>query len=254
MATFKLTIEYDGTGFAGWQRQKDERSIQGELERAVQQFSGEAVQVKGAGRTDAGVHALGQIADITLEREDWRTDKVRDAINHYLKPERISVLKCEAVEDGFSSRFNAVRRHYLYRLADRRPPLTLTRGRAWWWPVRLDMDAMADAAEVLVGRHDFTTFRSTSCQARSPIKDVDRIFLSRVNDEIHIEVSARSFLHNQVRSFVGTLKLVGEGRWSKQDVIDALAAQDRTRCGPLAPSEGLYLVKVDYPSGEDEHR
>lgn len=175
MATFKLTIEYDGTDYAGWQRQKDEPSIQGALEEAVRQFSGESVSVKGAGRTDAGVHALGQVADLTLERDDWRTDKVRDAINHYLKPQPISVLAAEVAEDAFSARFHAVRRHYLYRLADRRPPLTITRRQAWWWPVRLDVDAMAEAAEVFLGRHDFTTFRSTSCQAKSPVKDVEAI-------------------------------------------------------------------------------
>ena len=251
MATFKLTIEYDGSDYAGWQRQKDQPSIQEALETAVEQFSGEQARVKGAGRTDAGVHALGQVGDLTLARDDWRADKVRDAINHYLKPQPICIVACEAAGEDFSARFSAVKRHYLYRLADRRPPLTLTRGRAWWWPVRLDMDAMSDAAEVFLGRHDFTTFRSTSCQAKSPVKDVERISLSRVDDEIHIKVCARSFLHNQVRSFVGSLKLVGEGRWTKHDLALALEAKDRTRCGPLAPPEGLYLVRVDYPSGED---
>lgn len=246
MATFKLILEYNGTDYVGWQRQPNEASIQASLEEAVFKFSGEHVRVKGAGRTDAGVHALGQVADITLTKGQWRTDKVRDAINHYLKPQPISILNCEEVDDDFSARFAAVRRHYLYRLADRRPPLTLTRGRAWWWPVKLDIDAMADAAEVLVGRHDFTTFRSTSCQAKSPVRDVEAIDLERVGDEIHIKVLARSFLHNQVRSFVGSLKLVGEGRWTKADVQDALDARERTACGPIAPPEGLYLVRVDY--------
>lgn len=250
MATFKLTIEYDGTDFVGWQRQENGPSIQGALEEAVLRFSGEAARINGAGRTDAGVHAIGQVADLTLARDDWRADKVRDAINHYLKPRPISVVASEPVAADFSARFSAVRRHYLYRLADRRPPLTLTRGRAWWWPVGLDVDAMADAATLLVGRHDFTTFRSTACQARSPVRDVERLDVERVGEEIHIEVSARSFLHNQVRSFVGTLKLVGEGRWTREDVADALAACDRTRCGPLAPPEGLYLTRVDYGSEE----
>jgi tRNA pseudouridine38-40 synthase len=247
MANFKLILEYDGSEYVGWQRQPDEASIQASLEEAVYQFSGERVRVKGAGRTDAGVHALGQVADVALTTRVWRTDKVRDAINHYLKPQPISILSCEEVDDNFSARFSAIRRHYLYRLADRRPPLTLTRGQAWWWPVKLDIEAMADAAEVLVGRHDFTTFRSTSCQAKSPVRDVEGIELSRVGDEIHIEVRARSFLHNQVRSFVGSLKLVGEGRWTKADVEAALGARKRTACGPIAPSEGLYLVRVDYP-------
>lgn len=246
MAVFKLTIEYDGGPFVGWQKQNNGPSVQATLEEAVFAFSGERARVKGAGRTDAGVHALGQIADVTFERDDWRADKVRDAINHYLKQGPISVVAAERVADDFSARFSAVRRHYLYRLADRRPPLTLTRGRAWWWPVPLDVAAMADAAEVLVGRHDFTTFRSTACQAKSPVRDVGRVHVARVGEEIHIEVSARSFLHNQVRSFVGTLKLVGEGRWTRQDVKDALEACDRTRCGPIAPPEGLYLVRVDY--------
>lgn len=246
MAVFKLVIEYDGASFVGWQRQDNGPSVQAALEEAVFEFSGERVKVKGAGRTDAGVHALGQVADITLERGDWRADKVRDAINHYLKQGPISVVAAERAADDFSARFDAVRRHYLYRLADRRPPLALTRGRAWWWPVPLDVEAMAEAAEVLEGRHDFTTFRSTACQAKSPVRDVERVHVARVGGEIHIEVSARSFLHNQVRSFVGTLKLVGEGKWSRQDVIDALEARDRTACGPIAPPEGLYLMQVDY--------
>ena len=252
MARFKLTLEYDGTDYVGWQRQDGLPSIQVALEEAVAGFSGEHVRVNGAGRTDAGVHALGQVADITLEREDWRTDKIRDAINHYLKPQPISVLSCEVVAPDFSSRFSALQRHYLYRLADRRPPLTLTCGRAWWWPVGLDATAMAEAAKELIGQHDFTTFRSTSCQANSPIRSVDAIDIARVGGEIHIEVSARSFLHNQVRSFVGSLKLVGEGRWSRRDLKEALEARDRTACGPIAPSEGLYLVGVDYPSAEEE--
>ncbi len=246
MAVFKLVIEYDGGPFAGWQRQDNGPSVQAALEDAVFDFSGERVTVKGAGRTDAGVHALGQVADITLERGDWRADKVLDAINHYLKQGPISVVAAERASDDFSARFSALRRHYLYRLADHRPPLALERGRAWWWPAPLDARAMADAAQVFEGRHDFTTFRSTACQAKSPVRDVERVHVARVGDEIHIEVSARSFLHNQVRSFVGTLKLVGEGKWSRRDVTLALEACDRTRCGPIAPPEGLYLVRVDY--------
>lgn len=246
MAVFKLTIEYDGGPFAGWQKQKDEASIQEALEDAVFGFSGERARVKGAGRTDAGVHALGQVADLTLERDDWTADKIRDAVNFYLKPRPITVLTVERVADDFSARFSATNRHYLYRLADQRPPLALEAGRAWWWPVPLDVEAMADAAPVLVGRHDFTTFRSTQCQAKSPVRNVDYINVARVGREIHIEVSAKSFLHNQVRSFVGSLKLVGEHKWSRQDMVEALAACDRTACGPLAPAEGLYLWRVDY--------
>lgn len=246
MAVFKLTIEYDGGPFAGWQKQKDEVSVQGALEDAVFSFSGERARVKGAGRTDAGVHALGQVADLTLETGDWDAGKIRDAINYYLKPRPITILSVELAADGFSARFSAKNRHYLYRLADQRPPLALETGRAWWWPVPLDADAMADAAQVLKGRHDFTTFRSTHCQAKSPVRNVDRIHVARVGREIHIEVSAKSFLHNQVRSFVGSLKYVGEGKWTTADMVDALAACDRTRCGPLAPPEGLYLTGVDY--------
>ncbi len=246
MAVFKLTIEYDGGPYVGWQKQTNGPSVQASLEAAVFAFSGEHARVKGAGRTDAGVHALGQVADVTFERDDWNGDTVRDAINHFLKQSPISVLSAEPAAVDFSARFSAVQRHYLYRLADRRPPLALTLGRAWWWPVPLDVEAMAGAADVFVGRHDFTTFRSTECQANSPVRHVDTLQVARVGEEIHIEVSARSFLHNPVRSFVGTLKLVGEGKWTRQDVVDALEARDRTRCGPLAPPEGLYLARVDY--------
>lgn len=246
MAVFKLTIEYDGGPFVGWQKQRDEVSVQGTLEDAVYAFSGERARVKGAGRTDAGVHAFGQVADVTFESDRWTGEKVRDALNAFLKTGPITVLSAEPAPDDFSARFSAKQRHYLYRLADHRPPLALDRGRAWWWPVALDVDAMADAAQVLVGLHDFTTFRSVHCQAKSPKRRVDSVDVVRVGREIHIEVSAKSFLHNQVRSFVGSLKYVGEGKWSKQDLVDALEARDRTACGPLAPAEGLYLARVDY--------
>jgi tRNA pseudouridine38-40 synthase len=242
---FKLTIEYDGGPFVGWQRQENGRSIQQAIEEAIVGFAGETVVVKGAGRTDSGVHALGQVAHIDLAR-DWPADTVRDALNAHLRPEPVAILVAERVEDGFDARFSAVKRHYLYRLSDRRAPLVLDRGRLWWVGQRLDAAAMHAAAQALVGRHDFTTFRSTECQAKSPVKTLDRLDVSREGDEIVVRASARSFLHNQVRSMVGTLKKVGDGKWPVAAVAEALAAASRPRSGPVAPPDGLYLVAVDY--------
>ena len=201
--------------------------------------------VQGAGRTDAGVHALGQVAhfDLASERE---TDTVRDAINAHLRPLPVAILSAEKVPGGFDARRSAVRRHYLYRIANRRPDLALDRGRAWRIPRRLDAETMHVAAQRLVGKHDFTTFRSTECQAKSPEKTLDRLDVSRAGDEIHVTAVARSFLHNQVRSMVGSLVPVGDGKWSTDDLARALAARDRSACGPVAPPDGLYLVKVDY--------
>lgn len=199
----------------------------------------------GAGRTDAGVHAIGQVAHVDLER-DWAPAKIRDAINAQLRPEPISVLDCEQVPDGFDARFSAKARHYLYRVVDRRSPLALERGRAWGVFKPLNAKAMHDAAQGLIGHHDFTTFRSTECQAASPEKTLDRLEVSRHGEIVRIEASARSFLHNQVRSMVGSLKLVGEGRWTSGDLKKALETKDRAACGPVAPPQGLYLVKVDY--------
>ena len=215
------------------------------MRRAIETFSGEVVVPRGAGRTDAGVHALGQIAHIDLVK-DWQPDKVRDALNAQLRPDPISVLACERAREDFDARFSAVARHYLYRIIDRRAPLALERMRAWGVFRPLDAEAMHQAAQALIGNHDFTTFRSTECQAKSPTKTLDRLDVSRHGEIIRVEASARSFLHNQVRSMVGSLKLVGEGRWRADELRAALEARDRGACGAVAPPQGLYLVKVDY--------
>lgn len=249
MSRYKLTIEYDGAPFVGWQRQKNGRAVQQAIEEAVAAFSQERVVVKGAGRTDAGVHALGQVAHIDLSK-DWSADTVRDALNAHLRPEPVAILAVEPVADDFDARFSAVKRHYLYRIADRRAPPALERGRVWSIPTALDAEAMHRAARALIGKHDFTTFRSAECQAKSPVKTLDRLDVSRHGDEIAVRASARSFLHNQVRSMVGALKKVGEGKWPEAEVGAALAACDRARSGPVAPAHGLYLVAVDYGAVE----
>jgi tRNA pseudouridine38-40 synthase len=245
MARYKLVIEYDGAPFVGWQVQHNGVSVQGVLTAAVAAFCGENVHVQGAGRTDAGVHALGQVAHIDLSKP-WDTDTIRDAINAHLRPHPVAVLTAEQVADDFDARFSARQRHYLYRIINRRPDLTLEAGRAWRAPRPLDASAMHEAAQRLVGRHDFTTFRAAECQAKSPVKTLDRLDVERHRDEVRILASARSFLHHQVRSMVGSLVQVGEGRWSADDLAHALAARDRNACGPVAPADGLYLVGVDY--------
>ncbi len=245
MPRYKLIIEYDGTPFAGWQRQANGRSVQEAIEDAVAGFSGERVTIGGAGRTDAGVHALGQVAHVDLAR-DWSADTVRKALNSHLKPEPVAVLAAELAGDEFDARFSAKARHYRYRIINRQPPLTIDAGRAWQVRTPLDAGAMQRAAQRLTGNHDFTTFRNADCQAKGPVKTLDRLIVRRQGEEILIEASARSFLHSQVRSIAGSLRLVGEGRWSADDLSDALAAKDRKACGPVAPAEGLYLVKVEY--------
>lgn len=245
MPRYKLTIEYDGTPFAGWQMQANAPSVQGRLAQAVTAFSGEGSVPGGAGRTDAGVHAMGQVAHLDLSR-DWEPDRVRDALNALVRPDPISVLDCERVADDFDARFSARRRHYLYRIVNRRSPLALERDRAWPVFRPLDADAMDEAAKLLIGRHDFSTFRAAECQARSPLKTLDTLTVSRYGEAIEIRADARSFLHTQVRSMVGSLKLVGEGTWRARDLKAALESCDRSKCGPLAPPYGLYLTKVDY--------
>ncbi|HJT43624.1 MAG TPA: tRNA pseudouridine(38-40) synthase TruA [Rhizomicrobium sp.] len=245
MPRYRLILEYDGSPFVGWQRQDNGRSVQGALEDAIEKLSGERVTVTGAGRTDAGVHALGQVAHFDLEKQ-FEPGKVRDALNYYLRPNPVVVLESDAVDGEFHARFSATARHYLFRILNRRSPPGLEEGRVWHVSPKLDADAMHAAAQLLVGQHDFTTFRAAECQAQSPVKTLDRLDVSRRADEIHIEASARSFLHHQIRSFTGTLKLVGEGKWTVRDIADALAAKDRARCGPVSPPDGLYLVRVDY--------
>lgn len=245
MPRYRITIEYDGTPFIGWQRQAEGVSIQGALETAISKFSGEAPGVRGAGRTDAGVHALGQVAHFDLEKT-WEPGRIRDAMNFHLRPNPIGVLSAEQVDATFDARFSAVKRYYEYRLLTRRAPPILQRHRVWWTMHGLDAAAMHDAAQVFVGKHDFTTFRAAQCQAKSPVKTLDVFDVSRQGEEIVCRVSARSFLHHQVRSMVGSLKLVGEGKWRRADLAAALAAANREACGPVAPAAGLYLVDVDY--------
>ncbi len=246
MPRYRVTIEYDGTPFVGWQRQAAGVSIQGAIEAALYAFCGELVTLRAAGRTDAGVHARGQVAHFNLEqsREPFR---IREAINYHLKPAPITVLDCSQVEADFDARFSAVKRHYLYRILNRRSRPALDQNRVWWVSVPLDAERMSEAARSLIGNHDFTTFRAAQCQAKSPQKTLDRLDVQRDGDEIQVRASARSFLHHQVRSMVGTLKHVGDGRWHVDDVRRALEARDRSRCGVVAPSSGLYLVGVDYP-------
>ena len=245
MPRYKLTIEYDGAPFSGWQIQADGLTVQGVLTAAIAALSGETTLVQGAGRTDAGVHARGQVAHVDLAKE-WDTDTVRDALNAHLRPHPVAVLAAERVGDGFNARTSAVKRHYLYRIINRRPDLTLDRGHAWRVPRPLDDQAMHAAAQRLVGKHDFTTFRSTECQAALPVKTLDQLDVRRDGDEIAVLASARSFLHNQVRSMVGSLVAVGEGKWSADDLARALDARDRAACGQVAPPDGLYLMRVDY--------
>lgn len=249
MPRYKLTIEYDGTHYKGWQRQNDQPSVQQALEKAIEGFVRYPVTVFGAGRTDAGVHAKAQIAHVDLN-EEWDPFRICNATNAHLHNDTIAVLSCTQVLDDFNARFSAIARHYRYRIITRRAPLTLDAMRAWNVKVPLDARAMHEAAQNLLGLHDFTTFRSTECQANSPVKTLTRLDVASVDgvDGQHLEISASapSFLHNQVRSLVGSLKCVGEGRWTAVDLVSALEACDRKRCGPVAPAAGLYLEKVDY--------
>ncbi len=245
MPRFKLTLEYDGAPFVGWQRQENGVSVQEALEGAIFAMTGEEAVAHGAGRTDAGVHAAGQVAHVDLAR-DWSPFRLSEGLNALLAPNPIAVLTAERVADDFDARRSARARHYLYRIVNRRAPLTFDRGRAWAVKSRLDAEAMQEAAKALVGRHDFTTFRDVQCQANSPVRTLDRLDVRREGDRIVFEAGALSFLHRQVRSMVGSLVDVGLGRWSAADLEAALKAADRSRCGQVAPACGLYLARVDY--------
>jgi len=245
MPRYRLTIEYDGTPFVGWQAQDNGVSVQGVLADAIAAFAGERVAIGAAGRTDAGVHALGQVAHLDLIK-DWDGETVRDAINFHLRPSPVAVLAADRVAADFDARFSAVKRHYLYRVINRRADLALDHNRAWRVPRPLDAEAMHAAAQRLIGRHDFTTFRSTECQAKSPVKTLDRLDVTRIGDEIRFNASARSFLQHQVRSMVGSLIHVGEGKWSADELAATLTARNRAACGQVAPPHGLYLIQVDY--------
>lgn len=247
MTRYKIQVEYDGGPFVGWQRQDSGLGVQQVVEEAITAFSGETVRVHCAGRTDAGVHARGQIAHFDLARDDMTTKTVRDAINHHAKPYPVSIVEADIVDDDFHARFSAIEREYLYVILNRRARPAIDRGHVWWVPSMLDAAAMHDAAQVLIGQHDFTSFRATQCQAQSPVKTLDELTVTRVGEQIHIKARARSFLHHQVRNMVGTLKRVGDGKWTAKDVKGALEACDRSAGGETAPADGLYLMRVGYP-------
>ncbi len=250
MPRYALKVEYQGAPFAGWQRQKDLPSVQGAIEAALARLEPRAHTIAAAGRTDAGVHALGQVAHCDLQK-DWDPFRLSEALNYHLKPQPVAILDAARVEGDWHARFSAIERRYLFRILMRRAPATHDRGQVWQVPHRLDIAAMQEAANRLVGHHDFTTFRSTICQAKSPVKTLDELRVEPAEGlsgaEVHFHVRARSFLHNQVRSFVGTLERVGAGAWTADDVQAALEARDRAACGPVCPPQGLYLAAVKYP-------
>jgi len=248
MPRFKLTLEYDGSGFSGWQRQDNGPSIQQAIEDAFFALAADRVSVNGAGRTDAGVHAIGQVAHVDLAKA-WDGWRLREAINAHLIDHKIAVVEIEPVSGEFEARHSALSRHYVYRLVNRRPPPTFDRGRVWHMKRALDAGAMHESAQVLIGHHDFSTFRDSQCQAKSPLRTLDRFEVMRDGDEIRFYVGARSFLHRQVRSMVGSLVEVGRGKWRTADLFAALRSADRSRCGPVAPACGLYLQRVEYPKG-----
>lgn len=245
MKRFKLTVEYHGAGFKGWQRQSNQPTVQGAIEEAILKFSGAAVTLQAAGRTDSGVHAMGQVAHFDLDN-DIDALKVREALNYHLKRHKIAIIDVENVDHTFQARFCAQARHYLYRIRNRRACLTLDYGLMWHVPVPLNVDRMHQAAQLLLGTHDFSTFRSTQCQATSPVRSMDRCDVIKMGDEIQIVLEAKSFLHNQVRSIAGSLQLVGRDKWTIKDFENAFKAADRTKCGPVAPPYGLYFTRVIY--------
>lgn len=248
MPRYRLTIEYDGQPYKGFQAQEALPSVQGSIERAVKAFSGQTLRLQAAGRTDTGVHATGQVIHIDLER-DWRPEVVRDALNAHLTPEPIAIVDAQVAQGDWHARFSATERRYIYRILNRKSPPALDRGKVWHLKKPLDAEAMHEAAQVLIGNHDFTTFRHMQCQAKSPIKTMDVARIWREGEQVLLEFASRSFLHRQVRSMTGTLAEVGIGRWSAADVKAALEARDRKACGPVAPADGLYLVGVKYEAG-----
>ena len=245
MPRYKLTIEYDGQGFLGWQAQPNGQTVQNVLENALAVLHGEPLTLQAAGRTDTGVHALGQIAHFDAPKE-WDPFVLCNALNGNVRPHAVSVISAEQVSEDFQARFSAIGRRYLYRILNRRSPPTIDRGKVWHIPKSLDVDAMHEAAQHLIGKHDFTTFRASECQAKSPIKTLDRLDVMRFDEMVEIRAEARSFLHHQVRSMVGSLVQVGAGKWHKLEMRRALEARDRSRCGPVCPPDGLYLVEVLY--------
>ncbi|WP_293573320.1 tRNA pseudouridine(38-40) synthase TruA [Phaeobacter sp.] len=251
MPRFALKVEYHGAPFAGWQRQKDQPSVQGAIEAALAKLEPGEHTIAAAGRTDTGVHGLGQVAHCDLAK-DWVPFRLSEALNFHLKPNPVAIVACAAVEPDWHARFSAVERQYLFRILLRRAPATHDAGQVWQLSHDLDVAAMQTAADHLIGQHDFTTFRSSICQAASPLKTLDELRIERVagvsGDEVHFHVRARSFLHNQVRSFVGTLERVGAGAWEPERVKHALEARDRAACGPVCPGHGLYLARVGYPT------
>jgi tRNA pseudouridine38-40 synthase len=251
MPRFKLTIEYDGTPYVGWQAQDNGHAVQAALENAIEAITGERLRLMCAGRTDSGVHALAQVAHVDLAR-DWRPESLRDGLNTALRQaaELVSVIAAEPVPDSFNARLGARRRHYLYRIINRRQPAPLEFRRAWHVPRSLDAGAMDIAAKRLLGHHDFTTFRASGCQSHSPVKTLERLDVERTGEIIEIRASARSFLHHQVRRMVGSLEMCGNGKWSADDLQAALEAKDRQRSGQQAPAWGLYFIGVDYASTE----
>ena len=247
MPRYKLTIEYDGSGFLGWQAQPNGRTVQNVLENAMRVLHGQPLVLQAAGRTDTGVHALGQIAHFDAPKE-WDPFVLCNAINGNVRPHAVSVISAELVTQDFQARFSAVGRRYLYRILNRRAPATIDRQKVWHVPKQLNVDSMHEAAQHLIGKHDFTTFRAAECQAKSPIKTLDRLDVMRFDEMVEIRAEARSFLHHQVRSMVGSLVQVGVGKWHPLELRRALEAKDRARCGPVCPPDGLYLVEVLYPS------
>ncbi|MCX7558996.1 tRNA pseudouridine(38-40) synthase TruA [Sulfitobacter sp. F26204] len=250
MHRFALKIEYHGAPYVGWQRQTELKSVQGTIEDALAKIAPGPHMIAAAGRTDKGVHALGQVAHCDLQR-NWDVFRLSEALNYHLKPAPIAIVECAAVSESFHARYAATERRYLFRILSRRAPVTHQAGLVWQVKKKLDVDAMKEAASFLVGKHDFTTFRSTICQAESPVKTLDRLDIKQVETpagtEYHFDVRARSFLHNQVRSFIGSLERVGTGSWTPQNVKSALEARDRAACGPVSPPHGLYLAHVTYP-------